>query len=99
VTIVGVAVDPPDKLEVMRSAAAASFDFISDPDGRLLDLLEVRHSGGHPESGGDIAQSASFLVDAEGRLLWQAIAENYRVRPSVDDVLAAIDAQDGPATR
>jgi peroxiredoxin len=99
VTIVGVATDPPDKLQVMRQAAEASFDFVSDPDGRLLDLLEIRHRGGNPETGGDIAQSASFLVDAEGRLLWEKVAENYRVRPSVDELLAAIDALDAATKR
>ena len=74
----------------MRSAAGAEFDFLSDPEGVLLDLFGIRHESGAPE-GGDIAQSASFLLDPEGRLVWQKVADNYRVRPRPAEILEAAD--------
>lgn len=74
----------------MRSSAGAEFDFLSDPEGVLLDLFGIRHQGGGP-GGVDIAQSASFLLDPEGRLVWQRVAENYRVRPRPADILEAVD--------
>ena len=68
-----------------------AISFLSDPEGRLLDLLGLRHEGVGP-GGLDIAQSASFLFDADGTLLWHQLAPNYRVRPEPDAILAAYDA-------
>lgn len=75
----------------MREAAGASFDFLSDADGRWIDFFGVRHAGGRVQDGGDIAQSAGFLVDGRGRLVWQRLAVNYRVRPKPEEILAAAD--------
>lgn len=65
--------------------------FLSDPDGKLIDLLGLRHKGAGP-GGLDIAQSASFIFQPDGTLLWHKLAPNYRVRPEPDEVLAAYDA-------
>lgn len=91
IRVVAISVDQPEKLLVMKNAAGAGFEFVSDPEGRLLDRLDVRHVGGTPE-GGDTAQSASFLIAPDGRILWRKLAANYRVRPEPKEVLAAIDA-------
>lgn len=64
--------------------------YLSDPDGRLLDLLGLRHESAGP-GGLDVAQSASFLFDEDGTLLWHQLAPNYRVRPEPEAILAAFD--------
>lgn len=92
VRLVAISVDAPEQLALMKTSAAAGFDFVSDPAGRLLDLLDVRHRAGHPETGGDVAQSAAFLLAPDGRILWRKIAENYRVRPEPEEILAVVDA-------
>lgn len=74
----------------MAEAVAGELRFASDPDGVLMDLLDVRHQGGRAD-GVDIPQSASFLVAPDGTVLWKKLAPNYRVRPTPDDVLAAIE--------
>lgn len=88
--MVAVSVDGPADLERMRRAAGAEFTFLSDTEGRLMDRFGLRHRGGGAD-GADIAQSASFLFDAEGRVAWYRVAENYRVRPHPDEVLRAVD--------
>lgn len=75
----------------MRTWAAAEFDFLSDPTGQVIDLFDLRHTQGRAD-GLDIAQSASFLLSPEGRILWFKVAENYRMRPDPSVVLAAADA-------
>ena len=87
--MVAISVDPPDKLASMRESSQARFEFLSDPEGQILDLFGVRHVDGKGET--DIAQSASFLLDAEGRIAWKHVAENYRVRPNPSEILAAAD--------
>lgn len=74
----------------MRTATGASFPFLSDPEGRVIDLFDLRHLRGGPE-GSDIAQSASILLSPQGRVLWLRVAENFRVRPHPAAVLDAID--------
>lgn len=74
----------------MRTSAGGQFEFLSDADGRLLDLFGLRHEKGRYD-GVDIAQSASFLIDATGHLVWQRVADNYRVRPHPKEILAAAD--------
>ena len=74
----------------MRDAADATFEFLSDPEGELMDAVGIRHQGGRAD-GADIAQSASFLVDPKGRVLWRKLAENYRVRPKPAEILRAAD--------
>lgn len=98
--LVAASVDRPDDAAKMRRAVldavtgeakdASGMVFLSDTEGELLDLLGVRHLGAGPE-GGDIAQSASFLFAADGTLLWHQLAENYRVRPHPEEILAAYD--------
>ena len=74
----------------MREASGASFPFLSDPEGELVDLFDIRHGGGRVD-GADIAQSATFLLDGEGKVLWRRIARNYRQRPEPEEILAAVD--------
>ncbi len=74
----------------MRSSSGAELEFLSDPEGRLLDLFGVRHVGARYD-GADVAHSASFLLDAGGRVAWSRVAENYRVRPRPSEILAAAD--------
>lgn len=85
-----LSVDSPENAAKMRESTEADFDVLSDPEGRMLDAFGVRHSGGGPSSG-DIAQSASFLIDPEGEVVWRRIAENYRVRPKPAEILEAAD--------
>lgn len=91
VRLVASSVDAPDKLTTMRTSAGAGFPFLSDPAGRLLDLLDVRHAGGGHE-GQDVAQSATFVLGPDGKVLWRHLAANYRQRPEPAAVLAAVDA-------
>ncbi len=79
----------------MRQASGAKFPFVSDADGKLMDLLDVRHGKGRVD-GVDIAQSASFLLSAEGEILWYKLAKNYRHRPLPEEILQVIDQRLSP---
>ena len=92
VGVIAVSVDSAQDLAKARSKSDAQFPFVSDRDGTLMDLFQLRHSGGHPFNGSDIARPASILIAQNGKVLWSTYAENYRVRPSVSQCLEAIDA-------
>jgi len=74
----------------MRDSAGASFEFFSDPEGKLLDLLDARHVDGRYD-GEDIAQSSNFLISHSGEVLWAHRAENYRERVKPEALLRVID--------
>ena len=72
----------------MRASAGLSFDVLSDPEGQVIDALDLRHAQAGP-TGGDLAQSATYLLSPTGEILWMKVAENYRVRPHPEEILRA----------
>ncbi len=98
VRVIAISVDSPEDAKKMQErCGAVDFTFVSDPEGKTLDLFGVRHVKGDYRTGRDLAQSATAIVDRKGRLRWLAIAETYRVRPDPDVVAteAAKIAQGG----
>ena len=85
-----VSVDPPETSEALRQRLKSSFTFLSDPDGKVLDLLNIRHRGGHEQR--DIAYPTQVLVDKHGIVRWTFESENFRVRARPDEIFAALAA-------
>jgi peroxiredoxin len=86
-------VDPVDTNAELSRDAGIEFPILSDPDMRLIDAYGLRHEAGH--DGGDIALSASILIDGDGVVRWTSVSKNVRVRPTPAESLAKIDALPG----
>ena len=43
----------------------------------------------------DLPQPATFLFDADGKLLWSYVSTNYRIRPDTKDLLVAAEKHFG----
>jgi hypothetical protein len=76
---------------------------LCDVDGRLMDPLHIRHDGGRPPAwvAGEVAKinpsrdlflATNFLVDEEGVIRWIYRPDTYRMRASMNELFAAIDA-------
>jgi peroxiredoxin len=89
--VAGVVVDPPATNADLVRQAGLAYPILSDPDLRTIDAYGLRHEHGGPD-GAAIARSASVLVDAGGVVRWTFVTTNIRVRPTADDVIAAVDA-------
>jgi peroxiredoxin len=83
-------VDPVETNATLARDAGLGFPILSDPDFRLIDAYDLRHREAH--DGQDIALSASVLLDGDGVVRWTYVTENVRLRPTPDEVLAAVDA-------
>jgi peroxiredoxin len=83
-------VDPVATNAELARTAGLEFPILSDTELRVIDAYGLRHVAAH--DGGDIAFSASILIDADGVVRWTNVTHNVRVRPSPGEVLAAIDA-------
>ena len=95
VQLFAVSVDPPEVSEALRRRLNIDFTFLSDPDGIVLDALNIRHRGARMQDGGDIAFPTQVLVDREGIVRWTYASEFYRVRARPEDVFAQIERLDG----
>ena len=90
VEVVAISVDSPEQSRKLCLAKGYSFPFLSDPDAAVIRQYGVLHPKGGPDES-DIARPAEFLVDGEGRIRWENLTDDYRVRARPDEVLRAID--------
>ena len=49
----------------------------------------------NPVDGIDLATPATFLFDANGKMLWSYVSTNYRIRPDTMDLLVAAEKHFG----
>lgn len=98
-----MSVDPPEVAEPMRRKLGLPIRILCDVDGKLMDPLNIRHDGGRPPDvvAGQVAKinpsrdlflATNFLVGADGVIQWIYRPDTYRMRASVDELIAAIDA-------
>ena len=97
-TLYAVSVDLPETSAALRERLGADFTFLSDPDGTLLDALDIRHRGGRRD-GADIAYPAAVLVDGQGIVRWTHQSDTYRERARPEEIFAAIEALPGDGAR
>jgi len=109
VEIVAVSVDPPPITEKLRKRLDLPIRFLCDVDGTLMDPLHIRHDGGMPPAlvAGEVAKinpskdlflATNFLLDEQGVIRWIYRPDTYRMRASIDELIAAIDRKRGQTT-
>jgi len=98
-----VSVDPPEVSERLRQRLQLPIRILSDVGGSLMDPLGIRHDGGMPPAliAGEVATlnpskdlflTTTFLLDERGVIRWIYRPDTYRMRASIDEIIAAIDA-------
>ena len=98
-----MSVDPPEISEALRRKLDLPIRIVCDVGGTLMDPLDIRHDGGMPPAliAGEVAKvnpskdlflATNFLLDEEGAIRWIYRPDTYRVRASIDELIAAIDA-------
>jgi peroxiredoxin len=101
--VVAISVDPPEISEALRRKLALPIRIVSDVGGTLMDPLHIRHDGGMPPAliagevatvnpSKDIFLTTNFLLDERGVIRWVYRPDTFRMRASVDELVAAIDA-------
>ena len=101
--VIAVSVDPPDISEKLRRRLDLPMRILSDTNGTLMDPLGIRHDGGMPPDliagevgkinpSRDLFLATNYLLDEQGVIRWIYRPDTYRIRASVDELLAAIDA-------
>jgi peroxiredoxin len=62
--------------------------FLSDPGHRVID----RYGLFNPGSDRGLPHPATYVIDRQGVVRWRFVEVNYRVRPSNEQVLEAINS-------
>lgn len=83
--------DEPERLRSFREEEGIDFPILLDPAGEIFELLGIRNEG-HRKT---VPHPTVIVVDAQGVARWVASDQNYKVRPPVTDVLAAVRALKG----
>ena len=65
-----------------------TFPILADTDRRVIDMYDLRHDT--RGDSGAIARPATFVIDGNGIVRWRNLTDNYRLRPSADQVLEAV---------
>ena len=75
----------------MKEKTGVDYDILIDENLAMARNVGLLHKGAIPVKKVDLAQPATFLFDANGRVIWSYISTNYRIRPETKDLLAAAE--------
>jgi peroxiredoxin len=90
VALVAVSVDPEDVTRKLCEKQGYMFTFLSDIKAEVIRRYDLLHAGGF--GGADIARPAEFLLDANGKVLWLNLTEDYKVRSKAEEILKVMDS-------
>jgi len=79
-------VDPPDRSKALAEKLGVKFPLLSDRKREVICAYGVEDQ----ENG--IAWPAIFIVGRDGKVRWRSLAETFKVRPTSEVVLEALDA-------
>ena len=96
--ILAISVDDREGQQMMIDRVAADdgiaieYPLLSDPDHRIID----RYGLFNPEAPSDspVPHATTLVIDREGVVRWKFVEVDYRIRPSHEDILAALAALD-----
>jgi len=94
--ILALSVDAPEDLRRMVDRISAEdnqaprFPFLWDEGHRVIDRYGLFNDA--DPRGRQITHPATFIIDRGGVVRWKFVEVDYRIRPSNEDVLEALEA-------
>ena len=77
---------------VADGAGAITLHFLSDPDHRVIDAYGLRDPAYAGQKFDGIPRPAVYVLDKSGHVTWCRVEEDYRQRPTNQEIRAALDA-------
>ncbi len=94
VQVLTVSTDHPEEIREGRRVHGLQAVMLSDRTLEVTDAFGLRNQGDHSGMPDDPIEAlpvpTSLLVDANGKVLWMDVAENYQRRTKPEVVLAAL---------
>jgi peroxiredoxin len=98
--IFAISTDRPEQShEFARKVAldgrgAIAFPLLSDPHATAIDRYGLRDPEYAGQKTDGVPHPAVFVLDQQGLVRWEKIEDDYRQRPTNEEVAAALDAFD-----
>lgn len=82
-----------DRVRTETDGGSIDYALLSDPGAAVIGRYGLLN-----EDAGDrlIPHPTTYVIDREGRVRWKMTEVNYRIRPLNEDILAALEALEGP---
>ena len=93
-----ISVDPPEVSQefarkiAMDGKGEINFPFLSDPDHKTIDAYGLHDPAYDGQKFAGIPHPAVYVIDKNGKVIWAKIEANYRERPAIEEIRAAINA-------
>jgi peroxiredoxin len=85
--------DSPAVLTKFAAERGITYPLLSDPKSQVIDGWQLRDPQYKPDSrAAGVPKPAIFVIGKDGRIKARLMEEDYRKRPQVEAVLAAVDA-------
>ncbi|WP_439534445.1 peroxiredoxin family protein [Polymorphobacter sp.] len=89
--LVGLSYDSPDVLAKFAAERKVGWTLLSDPQSKVIDRWQLRDPAYAPDSRAyGVPTPAIFVIDRRGRITARLMEADYKKRPQVQAVLAAI---------
>lgn len=91
-----VSVDSPAQSREFAERIAAdgrgaiTFPMLSDPGHRVIDGYGLRDPAYTKQKFDGIPYPAVYVIDKAGRVAWAKVHEDYKERPSIEEIRAAL---------
>jgi peroxiredoxin len=71
---------------------AVTFSLLSDPKSAVIDRYGIRDPAYTGDTVDGVPKPSVFVLDPQGRVRWEKIENDYRERPTNEEIAAALDA-------
>ena len=82
--VLAISVDGPEESSQLADKLKVPFPILSDPGHKVIDTYGIL------DTGGQISKAAVFIIDLKGIVRWSYIADDYKVRPLDETLLAEL---------
>jgi peroxiredoxin len=79
----------------MKEKSGVDYEILYDENLAMARTMDLIHEDAIPGKDIDLAVPATFLFDADGKLIWSYVSKNYRIRPDTRDLLEAAERHFG----
>ena len=96
--VYAISIDKPeDSLKLAEKISAdgkgkVDYRLLSDPGGKTIDAYGLRNPYLKGQALDGIPHPAVYVIDKAGKVAWVRIDEDFRQRPSNEEIRAALDA-------
>jgi peroxiredoxin len=85
--VVAISTDQWDQILFRQEQLGMGMIYLADPDMEVIETYGLTDA----TLGKDVARPASFILDAEGRILWRHLPTDWRLRMGGDAYMEVFD--------